>query len=170
MRIEIVEGDLLKADTDVIVNAANTHLAHMGGIAGAISRAAGPQLDRESKQKRPVPTGGAAITTAGKLPFKAVIHAVGPIWRGGSYQEMELLRKAYISAMRAARVLAQDWSEEPIRSVGFPAISCGIFHFPVDLAAPIAVNALRECESLGIDAKFYLLDPDHVAAFTAALK
>lgn len=136
-RIEIVQGDLLEQDVDVIVNAANTHLEHMGGIAGTISRAGGPAIQRESRRKRPIPTGDAVATTAGDLPFKAVVHAVGPIWGGGGAWEANLLRRAHMRSIGEAAKLEA-------RSVGFPAISCGIFRYPVEQAAPIALSAISD--------------------------
>lgn len=169
--IKIVGGDLLAQDVDMIVNAANTHLMHGAGVAGVIARAAGAAIHTESMAKRPVPTGGAVVTTAGKLPFMGVVHAVGPIWGGGELEEDKLLRYAHKSAIiQAARAGAH--------SVAFPAISCGIFGFPVDRAAPIAVKAVLDAvdvvnaaagEIEGItEVRFVLAHPDHLTAFSAA--
>lgn len=181
--IEAVRGDLLtQGDVDVIVNAANTHLEHMGGLAGAVSHAGGYPKERptgrdavgwvptsliqkESRRLRPVPTGSAVSTTAGELPFKAVVHAVGPIWGGGDYEEERLLRLAHVSACaEAVRAGATR--------VAFPAISCGIFGFPVRRAAPIAVDAAREAVVALPDlelVRFVLADEGHLEAFRAAL-
>jgi O-acetyl-ADP-ribose deacetylase (regulator of RNase III) len=183
--IVVVEGDLLKQDVDVIVNPANTHLEHMGGLAGAIVRAGGrvkvpsefeealradvkrPEyvIQAESRKLRPVPTGGAVATTAGDLPFKAVVHAVGPIWHGGDYFEEPLLRLAHLSA--CAEAVARGATR-----VGFPAVSCGIFGFPVRRAAPIAVRAARDALNAFGTLElvlFALTDDGHADAFREAL-
>lgn len=168
MQITVVQGDLLaQPDLDYIVNAANTHLEHMGGIAGAISRAAGPRLQAESRSVRPVPTGGAVATTAGKLPYRAVIHAVGPIWGGGTYDEARLLHLA----VRNALVVADDLGRAHGRQVkvGLPAISCGIFGYPVRQAAPVIVGALRGVTRPNItEARIVVMDETHHSAFTDA--
>lgn len=165
-RLRIVEGDLLRqTDLDAIVNAANTHLRHGGGIAGAISRAAGPRMQQESYRLAPVPTGGAVVSTAGNLPFKKVIHAVGPIYRGGEYHEAKLLRLAHMNTVRAA-------ADQDFKKIGLPAISCGIFGYPVELAAPIAIQSLRDaCAIYGDldEVRVCLLDKRHIAAFIKAL-
>lgn len=136
---EVAVADLLAEATDAIVNAANGHLAHGGGVAAAISDAAGPALDRESErivQKRgPIPTGDAVITTAGELPFKGVIHVVGPRLGEGD-EEGKLVR-----GLKAAFRLAQ---ERGWRSVSFPAVSAGIFAVPVAVCAKAYVRAVRE--------------------------
>lgn len=137
MQIAVVEDDLLTQDVHAIVNASNTHLEHMGGLAGAISKAAGKELQKECRKLRPVPTGEAVITLAYKLPQKYVIHAVGPIWRDGDIYEKELLYLAHQNALRLA-------DEQNLRTIAFPAISCGIFGFPVQEAAPIAMRAVRD--------------------------
>jgi O-acetyl-ADP-ribose deacetylase (regulator of RNase III) len=133
-----VRGDLLAQPVDAIINAANGHLAHGGGVAGAISRAAGPDLQAESDRlvakRGPVPTGSAVATGAGRLPFKAVIHAVGP--RLGEGNEEALLVQALASAFR----LAQERGWE---SVAFPAVSSGIFAVPLDVCARAYVAAAR---------------------------
>ena len=135
----VVRGNLLDEPVDAIVNAANGHLAHGGGVAGIISRAAGPELDRESSlliQKNGLlPTGSAVVTTAGKLPFKGVIHAVGPRYGEGD-EEAKLLR-----ALQAAFGLAEQrgWS------LAFPAVSSGIFAVPLDICARAYLKAVRAC-------------------------
>jgi O-acetyl-ADP-ribose deacetylase len=132
-----VRGNLLDEPVDAIVNAANGHLAHGGGVAGIISRAAGPELDRESslliQKNGPLPTGSAVVTTAGKLPFKGVIHAVGPRYGEGD-EEAKLLR-----ALQAAFGLAEKrgWS------LAFPAVSSGIFAVPLDICARAYLKAAR---------------------------
>ena len=134
--IELVQGDITRQQVDVIVNAANSELAHGGGVAAAIALAAGPDLRRESEAHRFVPVGEAGVTTAGALPAKWVVHAVGPIWSGGDEGEPELLGSAYRSALAKAIELRA-------RSIAFPSISTGIYGYPVADAAAIAVAALR---------------------------
>ena len=135
---EVVTGDLLSERVDAIVNAANGHLAHGGGVAYAISRAAGPELDRESEEivraRGPVPVGGAVVTGAGRLPFKGVIHCVGPQLGEGD-EEAKL-----VQALRSAFERAEErgWS-----SVSFPAVSSGIFAVPLETCARAYVSAVR---------------------------
>ena len=136
---EVVIGDLLSEPVDVIVNAANGHLAHGGGVAGAIASAAGPSLQRESSwivaERGPIPTGEAVATRAGELPFQAVIHAVGP--RQGEGDEEALL----VSALRSAFARA---AERGVASLAFPAVSSGIFGVPLETCARAYVRAVRE--------------------------
>jgi O-acetyl-ADP-ribose deacetylase len=134
----VVRGNLLEEPVDAIVNAANGHLAHGGGIAGIISRAAGPELQAESDrlvaERGPFPTGSAVVTTAGKLPFKGVIHAVGP--RYGEGDEEAKLVKALGAAFQGAR--ERGW-----HSVSFPAVSAGIFAVPLEICARAYLKAAR---------------------------
>jgi O-acetyl-ADP-ribose deacetylase (regulator of RNase III) len=134
----VVRGNLLEEPVDAIVNAANGHLAHGGGVAGVISRAAGPELQAESdaliRRLGPLPTGSAVVTTAGKLPFKGVIHAVGP--RQGEGDEENKLFKALTAAF--ARANEKGWT-----SVSFPAVSSGIFAVPLEVCARAYVRAAR---------------------------
>ena len=134
----MVRGNLLEEPVDAIVNAANGHLAHGGGVAGIISRAAGPALQQESenlvKESGPLPTGSAVVTSAGKLPFKGVIHAVGPRWGEGD-EEGKLFR-ALISSFQKAK--EHGWN-----SVSFPAVSSGIFAVPLDVCARAYLRAAR---------------------------
>jgi len=134
----VVRGNLLEEPVDAIVNAANGHLAHGGGVAGIISRAAGPSLQEESDRlvasRGAFPTGAAVATTAGKLPFKGVIHAVGP--RHGEGDEETKL----VKALRAAFSLA---AERGWQSVAFPAVSAGIFAVPLDICARAYLAAAR---------------------------
>jgi len=134
----VVRGNLLEEPVDAIVNAANGHLAHGGGVAGVISRAAGSDLQRESDdlvaKHGAYPTGSAVATTAGKLPFKAVIHAVGP--RHGEGDEERKLKKALASAFALA-------AERGWQSVSFPAVSAGIFSVPLDICARAYLAAAR---------------------------
>jgi len=134
----VVRGNLLDEPVDAIVNAANGHLAHGGGVAGIISRAAGPELQAESdaliRRLGPLPTGSAVVTTAGKLPFKGVIHAIGP--RQGEGDEERKLVQALTSAF--ARANEKGWT-----SLSFPAVSSGIFAVPLDVCARAYVKAAR---------------------------
>jgi O-acetyl-ADP-ribose deacetylase (regulator of RNase III) len=133
-----VQADLLAEPVDAIVNAANGQLAHGGGVAGVIARAAGPALQRESElliqRHGPLATGSAVVTTAGKLPFKGVIHAVGP--RQGEGDEEAKLVRALASAFACAK--ERGWN-----SVSFPAVSSGIFAVPLDVCARAYIKAAR---------------------------
>src|SRR5687768_4892636 len=135
-----IEAQLIDITTlavDAIVNAANTDLAPGGGVCGAIHRAAGPELATACARLRPCPTGEARLTPGFRLPARFVIHAVGPVWRGGHGREVELLASAYRSAITIA-------AQMHLRSVAFPAISIGIYGFPLPSATQVAVATLRE--------------------------
>jgi O-acetyl-ADP-ribose deacetylase len=140
--IEVVRGDITTLDVDAIVNAANAALLGGGGVDGAIHRAAGPELlaaCRALPEVRPgvrCPTGEARITPGFRLKARHVIHAVGPVWNGGDHHESELLASCY----RSTLILARDHG---LRSIAFPAISCGIYGYPLDPAATIAVREIR---------------------------
>jgi len=141
--LEVVEGDITTLHVDAIVNAANETLLGGGGVDGAIHRAAGPDLlaaCRAVPQVRPevrCPTGEARITPGFRLPAKFVIHTVGPVWHGGDRGEPELLASCYHESLRLAR-------ENVILSVAFPAISCGVYGYPIERAAAIAVAEVRK--------------------------
>ena len=133
--LRLVQGDITERNVDAIVNAANAHLQHGGGVAGAIVRKGGKVIQEESDRIGFVPAGGAAITTAGRLPAKFVIHAVGP--RMGEGDEDNKLKNAVLSSLRIA-------SEKGLKSISLPAISSGIFGFPKDRCAMILVNQAAE--------------------------
>ena len=136
-QIELVRADITTLRVDAIVNAANSTLAGGGGVDGAIHRAAGSELARAAVRLAPCPAGQAVLTPGFRLPSRFVIHAVGPVWQGGTHGEAELLRATYESAFRLAR------SEPSIKSIAFPAISTGAYMFPKPLAAEIALDAMR---------------------------
>jgi O-acetyl-ADP-ribose deacetylase (regulator of RNase III) len=137
-RIDIEQQDITRFPADAIVNAANSELAGGGGVDGAIHRAAGPSVMSELRGKYTgCPTGSAVITGAGELAAQHIIHAVGPVWRGGSHGEAEDLA----SAFRTSLDLAQAASAQ---SIAFPAISCGVYGYPVEKAAPVSVGAVRD--------------------------
>lgn len=158
MRIQLQQGDITRQTTDAIVNAANNTLLGGGGVDGAIHQVAGPGLLSECKKLNGCPTGMAKITHGHNLSARYVIHTVGPVWKGGNNKEQELLKACYSNSLK----LAEDYN---LNSIAFPNISTGIYHFPKDLAAEIAIktvkttqlNYLRKIVFVCFDNENYLL-------------
>ncbi len=136
-RIEIVKGDITRSAVDAIANAANTSLLGGGGVDGAIHRAAGPELLAECRTLGGCETGRAKITRGCKLPARYVLHTPGPVWHGGSHGEAELLAGCYRSCLELA-------VQYGCRTVDFPSISTGVYGYPLDKAAPVALGAIKE--------------------------
>ena len=166
-RIELAQGDITQQSVDAIVNAANSQLAVGGGVDGAIHRAAGPSVMEETRMRYPLgcPTGDAVATGAGQLSAKFIFHAVGPVWRGGREHEADLLRSAHRRCLQLA-------AKHDCASIAFPAISTGVYRFPVDLAAE---NSLDETRTFLLShpdplvVRFVLFDAGTYAAFARVL-
>lgn len=162
-RIQVAQGDITRETVDAIVNAANRTLRAGGGVDGAIHRAAGPALQRELDRVGGCPTGEARLTAGYDLPARHIIHCVGPVWHGGGQDEDRLLDGCYRAAFTLARTHA-------IRSLAFPAISTGVYGFPKDRAARIAVTAVTE-ELAADDAvelvRFVCFDAETAAIYRA---
>lgn len=169
-RIVLVQGDVTRQTTDAVVNAANSGMLGGAGVDGAINRAGGPELiaAREAwvAANHRLPVGEAVATAAGAMSARRVIHTVGPIWGGGSAGEPETLARAYRSCLRVAR-------DEGLRSVSFPSLSTGAYGYPLDLAAPVALAAVRDELAAYPDSfdevRFVLFDERALDAFRRAL-
>ena len=163
MGIRIIEGDITEQNVDAIVNAANSTLLGGGGVDGAVHRRGGPAILRECRRLREdrfpdgLPTGQAVATTAGRLPARWVIHAVGPVYRAGE-DRSQLLASCYRQALYVADGLGAD-------SIAFPAVSAGAYGWPADSAAEIAYRTVAGTESPIDDIRFVLLDAEVLAAF-----
>lgn len=155
-------GDITKVEADAIANAANTSLLGGGGVDGAIHRAAGPGLLAECRGLHGCETGQAKITGGHLLPAKYVLHTPGPVWHGGGQGEAALLASCYRSCLELA-------VEYGCRTVAFPSISTGVYRFPLELAAPIAVAAVREFEGRFQWVSFVCFDERTKAAYDKAL-
>jgi len=172
MQIHIQQGDITKIEADAVVNAANSRLAGGGGVDGAIHRAGGPTIMEECDAIRErqggCPTGEAVITTAGELPAKYVIHTVGPIWKGGTGNEEELLRNCYLNSLQLA-------DEHKLPTVAFPNISTGVYGYPKEKAAAVAVAAVRHYRkehpnSSVQEVVFVCFDQENYALYKALLE
>jgi len=157
--IEVVRGDITAQEVDAVVNAANSSLLGGGGVDGAIHRAGGPAILAECRVLGGCDTGDAKATTAGDLRARWVIHTVGPVWHGGGSGESDLLASCHRRSLEVAVELGA-------RSMAFPAISCGVYGYPPELAAPVALGAVR---GHGLDVvRFVLFGDDTYEAFARA--
>jgi O-acetyl-ADP-ribose deacetylase (regulator of RNase III) len=166
MSFQVIKGDITTCAVDAIVNAANTSLLGGGGVDGAIHRAAGPDLLKECRTLHGCQTGQAKITAGYNLPAKHVIHTPGPVWQGGDQNEPGLLASCYRSCLRLAE-------ENGCRTVAFPSISTGVYHFPLEQAAAIAVKeilAFLEDSNVVREVTMVCFDDKTKAAYDAALQ
>lgn len=166
-RISVVQGDITRLPVDAVVNAANESLLGGGGVDGAIHRAAGPELLKACRAIGGCPTGEARITPGFRLPARWVIHTVGPVWRGGGAREAALLESCHRASLRLAL-------SHGVRTIAFPAISCGVYGYPVAEAAGIAVSTVTEVlgqpPAAGLTVTFACFGPHTARPFEAALR
>ncbi len=168
-KLNLVQGDITLQETEAIVNAANTSLLGGGGVDGAIHRAGGPKILEECKEIRAkqgsCPTGEAVITTGGNMATEYVIHTVGPVWSGGNRKEDQLLRNAYYNSLNLAK-------KNGIKSISFPSISTGVYRFPIDKAARIALTTVKEFiqEYNFAEVRFVLFSEKDLQVYEEALK
>jgi O-acetyl-ADP-ribose deacetylase (regulator of RNase III) len=160
--LEAVQGDITREGLDAIVNAANSGLARGGGVCGAIFAAAGPELDAACARLGGCPTGDAKATPGFRLPARWIIHAVGPVWHGGDAGEPDQLASAYRRSVAVA-------DEIGARSVAFPAISTGIYGYPLDAATDIAVRICQDADTAVELIRFVAFDDRTLAAYERAL-
>lgn len=168
MNIELLRGDITKIKCAAIVNAANSSLLGGGGVDGAIHRAGGPAILEDCIKIRAAqggcPTGEAVITTAGKLPAKYVIHTVGPVWNGGEEGEADLLRLCYENSLALAE-------QQGLKSIAFPNISTGVYHFPKQRAAEIAVKAVQAHQAQQLETLYFVcFDAENHQIYQALLE
>ena len=167
-KLNLVQGDITLQETEAIVNAANTSLLGGGGVDGAIHRAGGPKILEECKKIRAkqggCPTGEAVITTGGNMATEYVIHTVGPVWSGGNRNEDQLLRNAYYNSLNLAK-------KNGIKSISFPSISTGVYRFPIDKAAGIALTTVKEFiqEYNFVEVRFVLFSEKDLRVYEKAL-
>jgi O-acetyl-ADP-ribose deacetylase (regulator of RNase III) len=159
--ITFVVGDLTTQEVDAIVNAANEALAPGGGVCGAIRQAGGDEIFAEAATLGGCATGDAKATGAGRLPARHVIHAVGPVWHGGTRGEPDLLAHAYTRALEVAADLG-------CRTIALPALSTGIYGYPAELAAPVAIGSVEPLAGRFDEVRFVFLDDELCAVFEAA--
>ena len=164
--LALVLGDITKEETDAIVNAANSGLRGGGGVDGAIHRAGGPSIMEECRKIGYCPTGQAVVTTGGNLKAKYVIHTVGPVYKGGAREEANLLKSAYLESLKQA-------AKKDAKSVSFPAISAGVYGYPLNEAAHIAIKTTIDYlkENKGIElVRFVLFDEKIYNIFSEELR